>query len=81
MTAQKKGGGCINRWGERKCIPGFGKKCEGKRPLGRTSRVWKVIIKIDLKEMGLVGVNLSNVAKGRDNGCPLVNTVLSSEVL
>jgi hypothetical protein len=57
MRDQRRGGGCINRWGEGKCIPGFGRKCEEKRPLGRPSCVWKVIIKINFKEMVLVGVN------------------------
>jgi len=57
MTFQRRGGGCINKWGEEKCIPAFGRKCEGKRPTGRPSCVWKIIIKIDFKEMGLVGVN------------------------
>jgi hypothetical protein len=50
------GGTCIDTWGEGKCIPAFGGKCEGKRPLGRPSCVWNVIIKMDFKEMGLDGV-------------------------
>ena len=80
MTDQNRGGICINRWAEGKCVPAFGRKCEGKRPLGRPSYVGKVIIETDFKEMGLVGINLSNVAQGRDNGWPLFNTALNTEV-
>jgi len=37
--------------GER-CIQGFGREPEGKRPLGRPRRKWEDNIKLDLQEVG-----------------------------
>jgi len=39
---------------------------EGKRPLGRPTRKWEDNNKMDLKEIGWEGVNLIDLAQGRD---------------
>jgi hypothetical protein len=41
-------------------------KSEGKKPLGRPRRRWEDNIKMDLREIGLEGVNWIRLAKGRD---------------
>jgi hypothetical protein len=41
-------------------------KSEGKRPLGKPRRRWVENIKIDLREIGWVGVDWIDVAQDRD---------------
>jgi hypothetical protein len=41
-------------------------KPEGKRPLGRLRRRWVDSIKMNLREMGLVGMDRIDVAQDRD---------------
>jgi hypothetical protein len=41
-------------------------KPEGKRPLGRTRRRWEDNIKMDLKEVGLGGMDWIDLAQVRD---------------
>jgi hypothetical protein len=55
-------------------------KPEGKRPLGRPSRRWVDNIKMDLREIGWVGVDSIDVAQYRDQWRVLVNTVLNLRV-
>jgi hypothetical protein len=55
-------------------------KPEGKRPLGRPRRRWVVNIKIDLREIGLDGVNWIDMAQDRDQWRALMNTVLNLRV-
>jgi hypothetical protein len=52
-------------------------KPEGKRPLGRPRRRWVDNIKMDLREMGLDGVDWIYMAQDRDKWRALVNTVLN----
>jgi hypothetical protein len=40
-----------------KSVEGFGGKPEGKRPLGRPRRRWEDGIRMDLREIGLEGVD------------------------
>ena len=40
-------GTCNTYGGEKRYIQGFGRKPEGKRPLGRTRRGWEGNIKVD----------------------------------
>jgi hypothetical protein len=49
-------------------------KPEGRRPLGRPRRWWVDIIKIDLRETGLDGVDWFDLAQDR------VNTVMNLQV-
>jgi hypothetical protein len=48
-------------------------KSEGKRPLGRLRQRWEDNIRIDLKEMGLEGVEWMHLAQDRDQRLALVN--------
>jgi hypothetical protein len=50
-------------------------KSEGKRPLGRPRRRW-----VDLREIGLDGVDWIGMAQDRDQWRALVNMVLNLRV-
>jgi hypothetical protein len=52
-------------------------KSEGKRPLGRPRSRWVDNIKIDLREIGWVGVYWIDLAQDRDQWRALVNTVIN----
>jgi len=55
-------------------------KPEGKRPLGRTRRRWEDKIKIDLQEVGCVGMAWIELAQDRDRLRALVNVVINPRV-
>jgi hypothetical protein len=55
-------------------------KPEGERPLGRPRRRWEDNIKVDLQEVGCVGMGWIELAKGRDSWRALVNAVLNLRV-
>jgi hypothetical protein len=55
-------------------------KQEGKRPLGRPRRRCVDNIKMDLREIGLDGVDWMDMAQDRDQWRALVNTVLNLRV-
>jgi transcription termination factor 2 len=55
-------------------------KPEGKRPLGRPRRRWVDNIKIDLREIGLDGMDWIDLAQDRDQWRTLVNTVMNLRV-
>jgi hypothetical protein len=48
----------------------------GKRRLERIRRRWVNNIKMDRREIGCDGMDLSNAAQGRDRWMALVNTVI-----
>jgi len=50
------GGAFSTCGGEKKCIQGFGGETRGKEPLGRPRHRWEDNIKVDLHEVGCVGV-------------------------
>jgi hypothetical protein len=52
----------------------------GKRPLGRPRRRWVDNIKMNLREIGWVGVNWIDLAQDRDQWRALVNTVMNLRV-
>ena len=56
-------------------------KPEGKRPLGRPRRRWVDNIKMDLQEMGCVGVDWIELAQDADKWRALVNAVMNLRVL
>jgi hypothetical protein len=56
-------------------------KPEGNRPLVRSRRRWEDNIKIDLREIGLEGVDWTYLARDRDRWWAVVNTVLNLQVL
>jgi hypothetical protein len=53
---------------------------EGKRPLGRPRRRWEDNIKIDLREIGIDGVNWIQLAYDRVQKRTFVNTVMNLRV-
>jgi hypothetical protein len=55
-------------------------KPERKRPLGRLRRRWVYNIRMDLEEVGWVGVDWMNVAQDRDQWRAVVNTVMNLQV-
>jgi hypothetical protein len=55
-------------------------KSEGKRTLGRRRHTWEDNIKIDLKEIGWVGVDWIYLAQDRDQWWVLVNTETNLQV-
>jgi hypothetical protein len=55
-------------------------KLEGKRPLGRPRRKWVNNIKMDLREVGLDGMDWIDLAQDRDRWRTLVNTVMKLRV-
>jgi transposase len=52
-------------------------KPEGKRPLGRPRRRWVDNIKMDLREIGWVGMDWLDLAQDMDQWRDLVNTVMN----
>jgi hypothetical protein len=55
-------------------------KPEGKRPLGRPRRRWVDNIKMDLREIGLGGMNCIDLSQDRERWRALVNTVMNLRV-
>jgi ribosome biogenesis protein Nip4 len=54
-----------------------GGKPEGKRPLRRPRRRWEDNIKMELREIGLEGVDLIHLIHYRDFWRAVVNTVMN----
>jgi hypothetical protein len=68
----------IGRIGEkRNAYRILGGKPEGKRPLGRSRRLWMDNIKMDLREMGWCGMDWIHLAGDRDQWRALVKTVMN----
>jgi hypothetical protein len=74
-------GGARSRYGEmRGAYRILVGRPEGRRPLGRPRSRWKDNIKIDLQEMGWVGMDWIELAQGRDRWRALVNVVMNLRV-
>jgi hypothetical protein len=56
-------------------------KPEGKRPLGRPRRRWEEGIRMDLREIGLRGVDWIRLAQARDWWRAVVSAVMNLRVL
>jgi hypothetical protein len=55
-------------------------KPEGKRVLGRPRRRWVDNIKMDVRKIGLGGMDWIDLAKDRDQWRALVNTTMNRQV-
>jgi hypothetical protein len=53
---------------------------EGKRPLGRPGHRWEENIKMDLREIGIYGVNWIQLAQDRVQWCTFVSMVMNFQV-
>jgi hypothetical protein len=53
---------------------------EGKRPLGRPRHRWKDIIKLDLRGIGINGVNWIQLAQNRVQWWAFMNMVMNLQV-
>jgi hypothetical protein len=54
-------------------------KPEGRRPLGKPRRRWEGYIKMDLREIGLEGVDWIHLSQDRDQWQAIVNMVITFE--
>jgi hypothetical protein len=54
---------------------------EGKSPLGRPRRRWEGGLKMDLREIGLEGVERIHLAQDRDRWRAVVNAMMNLRVL
>ena len=52
-------------------------KPEGKRPMGRPRSGWEDNIKMDLQEVGYLGMDWNKLAQDRDRWRVLVNAVMN----
>ena len=59
-----------------RCVQGFGRRPEGRRPLGRPRRRWEDNVKMGLQEMGWGGMGWIDLAEDRDSWWALVNAVM-----
>jgi hypothetical protein len=66
---------------ERKVYKVLVGKPEGKRPLERPRRRWEDGIRMDLREIGLGGVDWIRLAQDRDQWRAVVNAVMNLWVL
>jgi hypothetical protein len=73
--------GHVVRMGEGRCVYRvLVRRPEGKRPLGRPRGRWEDNIKIDLREIGIDGVNWIRLAQGRVQWWALVSMVMNFRV-
>jgi len=52
----------------------------GRRPLGRSRRIWEDNIKMDIQEEGCRGMDWIDMAQDRDRWRALVNAVMNIQV-
>ena len=63
-----------------RCVQGFGRRPEGRRPLGTPRRRWEDNVKMDLQVMGRGGMGWIDLAEDRDRWWALVNVVMNLRV-
>jgi hypothetical protein len=74
--------GHVARMGEeRKVYKVLVGKLEGRRPLGRPKRRWEDGVRMDLREIGLGGMDWIRLAQDRDQWRAVVSAVMNLQVL
>jgi hypothetical protein len=68
-------------WERRDVYKVFVRKPEGTRPLGRPRRRWEDGIRMDLREIGLGGVDWIRLSQDRDWWRAVVSAVMNLRVL
>jgi hypothetical protein len=81
VKANEVGGHVAHMGEERKVYKVLVGKPEGKRPLGRPRRRWEDGIRMDLREIGLGGVNWIRLSQDRDRWWAVVSAVMNLRVL
>jgi hypothetical protein len=74
------GGTCGMHGGRERCLQVLIGRPEGKRPLGRPRRRWEDNIKLDLRKIGIDGVNWIRLAQNRVQWWAFVNTIMNLRV-
>jgi hypothetical protein len=74
------GGHVARRGEERGVFRVLVRKTEGKRPLRRPRRRWEDNIRMDLQEVGCVGMDWIGLAQDRDRWRAIVNAVMNLRV-
>jgi hypothetical protein len=81
-SRQMRWAGHVARTGEeRRVYKVLVGKPEGKRPLGRPRRRWEDGIRMDLREIGLGGVDWIRLSHDRDRWRAVVSAVMNLRVL
>jgi hypothetical protein len=75
------GGACGTRGRGEKSVQGLVGKPEGRRPLGRPRRRWEDVVRMDLREIGLEGVDWIRLSQDRDRWRAVVSAVMNLRVL
>jgi hypothetical protein len=81
VKANEVGRACGTQGEERKVYKVLVGKPEGKRPLGRPRRRWEDGIRMDLREIGLGGVDWIQLSRDRDRWRAVVSAVMNLRVL
>jgi hypothetical protein len=77
VKEDEMGWACSTNGGERNAYRILVGEPEGKRPLLRSRHRWVDNIKMDLREIGWVGMDWIKLAQDRDQWRALVNTVMN----
>jgi hypothetical protein len=73
-------GGICSTHGEGEVFTGFWLRPEGKRPLRRHRRMWEDNIKMDVREIGIDGENLIQLAQDEGQLRSFMNMVMCPRV-
>jgi len=67
-------------WGGERCLQGYGRRPEDKRPLGRPRRRWEDNVRTDLREIGIEGPNWIQLSWDRVQWRASVSTAMNLRV-
>jgi hypothetical protein len=75
------GGACGTHGNGAESVQGFGGKARRKETTGRPRRRWEDVIRMDLTEIGLGGVDWTRLAQDKDRWRAVVSAVMNLRVL